>query len=265
MREDKNQLAVLRAALRQEPGAPTVDAAAAPLIARHFTDLLRFADRLAQSSRRRLVLEGADLAADAWLTALRRLTDESGEKLTDENHFRQLLFRIVRTRFLDALEREQVRDDIELDTAYAVRESGESALGESLLADERAEGDLFFGDSGRFLPLVSAVFQSEDTFKARVSKPPRRRARHYQALILFHLGEFFRREIGSGYGEQATLFRSYVELLEIPRETWNEVEDAALCDESEETLMTTVNRLCETNIKDRNMLSVLRYELNQLV
>jgi DNA-directed RNA polymerase specialized sigma24 family protein len=265
MREDENQLVQLRAALRQEPGAATVDAAAAPLIARHFTDLLRFADRLAQSSRRRLVVEGADLAADAWLTALRRLTDDAGSGLTDENHFRLLLFRIVRTRFLDALEREQTRDDIELDVAYAVRESGESALGESLLADERAEGDLFFGESGRFLPLVSAAFQGDEAFKNLSSQPPRRRARQYQALILFHLGEFFRREIGSGYGEQATLFRNYIELLEIPRETWNEVEDAALCDESEVTLIATVNRLCETNIKDRTTLSVLRYELNQLV
>jgi hypothetical protein len=186
----------------------------------------------------------------------------------DEQHFRQLLFRSVRTRFLDAIEKEQKRNDIELDAAYAIREAGNEASGEplseSLPGGAQAEGDLFFGDGGRFLPLVTALFQGDDALRATAVQKPRRRARHYQAMAVVHLGEFFRREIGTSYGEQAQLFRRYIDLLEIPRTLWDPVEDEALNGEGLEGLLGIVNRLCETNIKDRATLSVLRYELNQL-
>ena len=256
MLEEKNQLAHLRAALRSEPGCLSVNIAAAPLIERYFQELLHFADRLARASRRRLVLDGADLALDAWHTILQRLASEAGEVLTNEAYFRNLLYRIVRTRFLDTIEKEQNRDEVELDA--------DESVNEALLEKEGAEGDLFFGDRGRFLPIIAALFQGEDVLKETVRRLPRRRLKYYRALVLVHLGEFFRREVSSSYGEQARLFRRYVELLEIPRALWEPVEDQALHSEGLEDLLKTANQLCDTNIKDRAMLSVLRYELNQL-
>ena len=99
------------------------------------------------------------------------------------------------------------------------------------MARERAEGNLFFGESGRFLPIVEAVFLGDDALKALASRPPRRRAKQYQAMALIFLAEHFRSEIGTSYGMLAGIFHEYLELLSVPKETWEPVEAVAL-DES---------------------------------
>ena len=270
MKEEKFSLDLLRAALREEPGAPSLDAAAAPFIARYFEELLRTCDRLVEGSKRKLGLAGGDLAVDAWMAVQKRLADDTAGAIVDEEHFRKLLYRIAKTRFLDALEKETNRDEVELDGAYAVREGdlsrgGMGNFGDQLQAQDRAEGNLLFGERGRFLPLVEAAFQGDEALRALASQPPRRRAKQFQALVLFLLAEHFRNEIGTTYGELAILFRECLGLLSIPQETWEPVENIAL-DESagDVELFAIVNRVCETNLKDRATLSVLRYELTQL-
>lgn len=245
-----------------------MDDAARPLIARHFEPLLLFCERMTRATRRRTSLEGGDLATDAWMGALRRLADDDASKIADEEHFRRLLFRIAQTRFYDALDREAGRDEIDLDVAFAVREGerdGAGVVGDQLAARERAEGNLLFGESGRFLPLVEAVFLGDEAFRELASERPRRKAKHFQAMVLFFLAEHFRDEIGSSYGEAANLFRRYLDLLSIPAELWGPMEDVALKEETGDApLFEAVNGLCGTNLRDRVILSTLRYELSQL-
>ena len=224
-----------------EPGAPSIDDAARPLIARHFEGLLTFCEKLMRGTRRRTSLEGGDLATDAWMAVLRRLMDDEAAEIADDEHFRRLLFRIAQTRFYDALDREGGRDEIDLDVAFAVREGendGAGVVRDQLVARERAEGNLFFGESGRFLPLVEAAFLGDEVLRERAGGKPRRKARHFQAMILFFLAEHFRDEIGSGYGEAAGLFRRYLELLSVPSALWGPMEDAALKDGSDDALLS---------------------------
>lgn len=268
MKKENSELAQLRASLRSEPGALSIDEAARPLIARHFEGLLAFCEKLTRGARRRTSLEGGDLATDAWMAALRRLTSDEATEIADDEHFRRLLFRVAQTRFYDAIDREASRDEIDLDVAFAVREGesdGSGVVRDQLVARERAEGALFFGGGGRALPVVEAVFLGDDALRERAGVRPRRKARHFQSMVLFFLAEHFRDEIGSSYGEAATLFRRYLELLSIPAELWGPMEDVAMrADSTEMLLFEKVNELCGTNLHDRAGLSTLRYELGQL-
>ena len=266
MRDKQTDLNRLRSALRSEADSAVLDAVAAPLIARHFEDLLDFSDRLVASNSRRRSVEGGDLASEAWVTALRRLASPDSQEIVDEEHFRRLLFRIAQSRFYDVLDRDRSRDEVDLDASYAVHE-GEpgGALSEQLVARERAEENLFFGEGGRFLPFVEAVFQGDEAMRALAVERPNRRAKQFQAMILFFLAEHFREEIGTSYSEAAEIFRRYLQLLGIPEDLWMPVEGAALDGGGDEALFEAVNQVCGTALWDRQRFSNLRYELMRLV
>jgi hypothetical protein len=200
-----------------------------------------------------------DLVSDAWLVALRRLVEPGSEEreICDEEHLIRLLKRVAQTRFFDALDKQHGRNEQELDAPLSVRESAEGAmtLGESLVTTETAEGLLFFGEKGRALPLIQALFESEEAFRMRCVQPPRRRIRQYQAFVLHCLAEYFQREVGTSYGEEAALLRRYIHLLGVTPKQWHPIEDAVL---------EAIQIACGASVKDRATWSVLRYELNQL-
>ena len=239
--------------------------AADPLIDRLFTPLLAYAERLIASAARPLPIEGADLVQDAWLAALRRLASE--EPPACEEHFVRLLRRTIKTRFLDHIDRRRRHNEVELDAPHRTLESDSAAapatMVDTLIARERADSAALFGADGCLLPLVETVFLGDAALIARCGQKPKRRARHYQALVLFHLSEAAaEQEPDDFYGYE--LLRRYIRLLGVPDALWQPVEASVRRGGSEAERLATVNALCNTRIRDRAALSVLRYELHRL-
>lgn len=244
----------LRKALRSGQST-AIDQAAAPYITSLREPLVAYADRLIRSSWRPLGLEGEDLLQDAWLRALRYLTEPAGEVIETFEHLRRLLMRMIKQRFLDTLDRAEGRDEKGYEEAQAEQVAeGESDLGEGLL----------WLEAGQRQKLIGALFAGEETFKAACSRKPKRRARHYQGYVLFTLAQFYQNEVLSDRAA-AELFERYIALLGVSTSDWATLEAVAEQQGAGEAeLMSAVSTLCETNLADRATLSVLRYELGLL-
>ena len=161
----------LRKALRSGLGA-AIDRAAAPYIAQLRLPLAAYADRLVRSSWRPLGLEGDDLVQEAWLRALRYLTEPGGEAIQTGEHLRRLLLRMIKQRFLDMLNRAEGRDEQDYDEAQTEQAEGSADIGEGLL----------WLEAGSRQTLIGALFASEEEFRAACRQKPKRRTRHYRAM-----------------------------------------------------------------------------------
>jgi hypothetical protein len=264
----------LRQALRGEEktggsGRPaTAEDLAAPLIERLYEPLLEHCERLLRTANRPLGVEGVDLAQDAWVRLLRHLAGPNGEQIRGEEHLVRLLYRIVRSRFLDLLDRASIRNEVDFDAP--VRSASQWTVGEHVMGLQRTQEGLFLERDGVYLPLIEALFESDDAFRARCRRVPRRLAKHYRALVLFQLAETFRCEValdsgGCLAGAFVDRFRRYVELLGISSADWAAVERVACVVRSDDAaLFQIVNERCQTRLNGRPIISVLRYELNQL-
>lgn len=239
--------------------------AADPLIERLSAPLLAYAERLVASASHPLPAEGADLVQDAWLAALRRLAGDGAP--TSEEHLIRFLRRTIKNRFLDHLDRRVRHREVELDAPHRSPESASHAvpvtLIDTLVARERSDGTVLFGADGCLLPLVEAVFAGNAALVARCGQKPKRHARQYQALVLFHLAEL-RSELDPEDFYGAVLLRRYMDLLGVPDALWQPVEASVRRGDGEAERLAAINALCGTRVRDRAALSVLRYELHRL-
>jgi DNA-directed RNA polymerase specialized sigma24 family protein len=155
---------------------------------------------------------------------------------------------------------------------------------------------LRFAGSGAYSSLIEALFTDEAAFRRSIHEAgARRHPRQYRALVLYQLGLFLWQETRGAppeaVRETGRLLRHFVQALGVPVAWWEAVETAvhstaweALDDErdnptdngdvySERTaseaattaLLAAVNHVCGASLKAGNMLSVLRYDLNQSV
>ncbi len=243
----------LRKALRSGLNA-AIDRAAAPHIALLRLPLAAYADRLVRSSWRPLGVEGDDLVQEAWLRALRYLTEPGGEAIQTQEHLRRLLLRMIKQRFLDMLDRAEGRDEQVYDEMQTEQVGGDSDIGEGVL----------WLEAGARQTLIGALFAGEEEFRAACRQKPKRRTRHYQGYVLFTLARFYQSEVLSGNGVEA-LFVRYVTLLGVEPNDWMVLEIvASQPGAGEAELMQAVNALCGISLTDRGTLSVLRYELGLL-
>lgn len=231
------------------------DRAVEPLLQALSNVLLGQARRLVSSSWRPLGLEGEDLVQDAWVRALRYLLEPAGEAVQTYDHLRRLLSRMIKQRFLDAIDRAEGRGEEELeDQTVETVADGNNDLGEGVL----------WLEDGKRQAVIGALFESDAAFLAACGQKPRRRRRHYQAYVLFVLARFYRDEVLSQRAA-AELFARYVSLLGVASEDWEALEQVvAGPGTSESELFTAVNALCGTTLTDRGTLYSLRYELGQL-
>lgn len=243
----------LRKALRSGLSA-AIDRAAAPYIAQLRLPLAAYADRLVRSSWRPLGLEGDDLVQEAWLRALRYLTEPGGEAIQTGEHLRRLLLRMIKQRFLDMLNRAEGRGDQDYGEAQMEQAGGSTDIGEGLL----------WLEAGSRQTLIGALFAGEEEFRAACRQKPKRRTRHYQGYVLYTLARFYQSEVLSG-SEVETLFARYVTLLGVAPTDWAALETVvSQPGAGESEVMQAVNTLCGTSLTNRETLSVLRYELGLL-
>jgi DNA-directed RNA polymerase specialized sigma24 family protein len=282
----------LRAALRGETENALNARALDALAVRMSRALLPYADGLVRHSELRGKVDGTDLVQDAWLKVMRYLAGPSGDRVQDDTHLLRLIRVAVKSRLLDLLAKPGETQP--LDGPSNGGRDSEGDNGESRWEripdpddEEGAKKDLGeairwgIGD-GQYLRLIEALFTSEAEFRRVCQKPPRRKARHYQAYVLCQLEVYLRSETQGGSDndaavsavqEAAALMREYVVTLGVPPAWWQAVEDAggATIDSGSEEegprpeVIAAVNQVCGTNLKDKGTLAVLRYEFNQLL
>jgi DNA-directed RNA polymerase specialized sigma24 family protein len=251
----EENVAHLRRALRTGDSS-AIDRAAAPLISLLWSPLVSQARRLVHSSWRPLGLEGEDLVQDAWLRVLTYLVEPAGESVRTGEHLQRLLSRMIRQRFLDAVDRAEGRDDQDFEEEKAEQLAEPSAS---------ASAGLDWLEDGPRQQLMGALFESEEAFLSACTRKPRRRRRHYQAYVLFTLASFYQSE-GVASPETAALFGRYIVLLGVAAKDWEALEHvAAAPGAGDAQLFEAVNGLCGTTLTGRADLYGLRYELGQLV
>lgn len=195
---------------------------------------------------------------------LQYLASPEGEGIVTLQHFQNLLWLILRQRFLDALDRSRCRGDEELDAPYG---PFAEPLGDQLPSRKGGVGDgILWLEGGHRAELVALLFQDERAFLEACRGRPTRRLRQYRACVLMALAECYQWEVGEGDVEGArALFARYVQLLGVPLVDWEAVQAVACRPGSgREALLSVVNARCGTRLRGSAVLSVLRYELNQL-
>jgi len=237
---------------------------AAPLIEILAEPLREHAERLVRTTWHALGVDGYDLAQDAWIRVLQYLASPEGEGIVTVQHFQNLLWLILRQRFLDAVDRARGRDETELDAPQGP--FGE-AMVEQVAQRQRRPGEgILWLEAGHRAELVYALFQDEEAFIALCRGKPSRRLKQYRACVLMALAECYQWEVGEGDVEGAcALFSRYVALLGVPQADWEAVQQVACRPGVERSaVLAVVNARCGTQLRGNAILSVLRYELNQL-
>jgi DNA-directed RNA polymerase specialized sigma24 family protein len=272
---DVNAIQKLRAAL-QAQNQRAIDQAAAPIIEALHQDLCAFGNRLVRGTPRALGIDGDDLIQEAWVRVLKYLTTPSGLRVTTLEDLTKLLYRTAKNLFLDRLDSAATRGELELDAPTLSRstESASSSFAD-YLPSPKSESELgqglFFAMDSAFLLLVTKIFSGDGVLREYCSEKPRRRAKHYQACILFAVAEHYKNEIIAD-GDRVTdrevlrLFDRQVALLGISEPDWAAVSEiAGQKDVTDETLLSTINQRLDTAIKGRDALNTLRHELRILV
>lgn len=270
-----SQTEALRDALRR-PASPgrenkiAVEDAAAPLMEAFVRQLFPACRKMARSAPH-LHLDAEDLAALAWQKMLRYLAGPRGDRVRDDEHFGKLLAVAVRSAYLDAWNAEPSPNRrVDLDEPLEAESSGVTHA--DLLEDRAATAEaLFLPKDSPYLLVVEELFTDARAFR-RTYQPHRgRHPRHYQALVLYQIALHWREAAGAPGAEDARMaayIRHWLGLLGVPSEHWEPIEEAAREPEAESpeasgtaALLTTVNRVCGTNLRDTN-LRVLRHEMN---
>lgn len=275
---------------QQRQRQQSVDAAAQPLINRVYRPLLRYCDILARGAPRARI-EADDLAQEAWRKALRYLAGPDGARVQDDAHFQRLLRVAAKTRLLDVLERAENAAaegrDVEMDAPLVPGdgERGETRQDRIMGSAAHAPETLLLPREGPYLRLVEELFADAEAFHRQYRQPNQRQPRQYQALVLYQIGTLFREEAlggndgnaaaghdGGGDAQMAHLLRHYVELIGVPDEAWQAVEQAARRETQQppateeglyENILDAVNVLCGTSLRTRGVLAVLRHEMNR--
>ena len=285
-------VAALRAALRAGAGDSrtaagmlrAINAAARPLMDRHYDLLLRFCESLVrQSPLLPSRVEGSDIAQDAWLKMLRYLGGESGDRVHSEEHFHALLRSAAHTRFLDLLDARKAHggmgNALELDAPeWAGTDSAGVTRQDRIVSPGVVPDILRFANDNRAADLVEQLFCDEAAFRRASRQPIRRRLNHYRALVLYDLGlylhaEAFDRDDAATSGDVTTrvYLRRLIHAVGVPSVLWNAVDSALFAEQIpapgdvESILIAVVNRVCGAGIKTGNLLSVLRYELRSVL
>ena len=257
------------------------EAALAPVMDAFHERLIRFARQKIRQSSRPLGIDVEDLVQEAWMQLIARLQNPDAAPIKDEDHAFYLLRRVVLTRFLDTLDKQPDRPVYELDapvsSADSVSESGQTGA-DRLYAptSTRPDSGLFFSEEDgvreQFLP---ALFESDEAFRAVCSHPPRRRARQYQATVLYYVLKMIADTGGSNLSLRQEMALRVGTLIGIPQKVQDSLvtilrADSEISEEnnsanSEEAIwLEHINELCGTTIENTEHFGKMRYELNQL-
>lgn len=267
-------VARLREALRGTDER-ALDGAAGPVLERMYRPLLRYCEALLRGApAARRIMDGEDLALEAWHKTLRHLRGERGDRIADPEHFERLIRCAARSILLDMLDRPSTA------MHHATVEMTERDADETSMTG-RSRDHLVTPEAGTFLTdrrhvqLVEMLFTEETRFRNEFRQANQRHPRHYRALVLYELGDFLREEAGGDPGPgseyMTRMMRRYVRLLGVPEDDWQRIETAALSPQEEEesgsdlvpALRDAVNEVCGTRLTGRAFLSVLRYEMNR--
>lgn len=269
--QSEDSIRRLRDALRRGD-TRTVNQIVGQLILPIYDDVLNHAEKLIRQAARPLGVEGADLMQEAAVRMIAYLERPESAWVRTSTDLTKLLYSTVRNRFLDVLEQAQRRNERELDAPLGnrVAEGATATLSDYLVASpSEDETRLFWDNDGIYLPLIEALFTSDDAFRAQCYEPPHRRPRQYRACVLFGLAEYFRSEFvatnkAPNRADQRH-FTRYLELLGVPPNDWAAVVASLEREpESDTALFTAINELYGTNLQDRSTLTTLRYDLRQL-
>jgi DNA-directed RNA polymerase specialized sigma24 family protein len=260
------------------------ESALAPLLDAFHEPLLRFARQKLRQANRPLGIEAEDLVQEAWAQLIARLQKACLQKesvgfFRDDEHALNFLYRVVLTRFLDARDRQPADRVYELDAPFGSEvgsqyggDDAEATGIDRLVAPStsRAESALFFAHEGTRERLLQSLFESEEAFRAACLEPPRRRARQYQAMVLYYLVQMIQETMGIIDPEEAasTVMRlgmliglpDSVQMALVPIVQTVQMTQT----ESSQAILQQINALCGTKIDNVQNFGKMRHEINQL-
>jgi DNA-directed RNA polymerase specialized sigma24 family protein len=253
--------------LRSNASDSKREAALAPLLDAYHEPLIRLARQKLRQSNRPLGLEVEDLVQDAWMQLILRLQNTDAVPIRDDHHAFAFLRRVVLTKFLDAIDRQPDAFVYELDAPFETGGEGDTGGqtgGDRLIAPatSRAEGTLFFAQEGVREQLLNALFESEDAFRSVCQQPPRRRAKQYQAMVLYYLLQMMI-DMAEPEDRPELLTKTCV-LIGIPKEIIGKLS-LLLKETKEEKILGFINDICGTKIENVQNFGKMRYEMNQLI
>jgi DNA-directed RNA polymerase specialized sigma24 family protein len=256
-------VATLQQALQSNASDRVREAALAPLLDAYNEPLVRFARQKLRQSTRPLGLDVEDLVQEAWTQLILRLQKVESAPIRDDDHAFYFLRRVVLSRFLDAIDKQPVEANYELDAPFAEDTIADEVGTDRLFAsdDTRAEASLFFAQEGTRERMLHALFESEEAFRSVCTEPPRRRVRQYQATVLYYLLILIE-EMASGE-KQIAVVEKMATLIGIPRAMQEKIKRYLPIEEIE-AIAAAVNAICETKIENTQNFGKIRYELNQL-
>ncbi len=198
-----------------------------PLIAELSPILLRYCTFLTRRAKQGGMLDGDDLAQEAWSRALLYLRGEKGDRIQSDTHFKNLLFRCAETRMVDLGRRRGVATTEDAFTdAERTDTRTEQAPAPRVLPDvlRRAEQS----DWAKWLDVLFSGTALE--FREACRSPVRRRPVVYQAFVLITLAGFLRvlqAESGARGESGSALLRELARYLPIPARFWEIAETVA--------------------------------------
>jgi DNA-directed RNA polymerase specialized sigma24 family protein len=263
---EKPLVQTLTQVLRDNASDSKREAALAPLLDAYHEPLIRLARQKLRQSNRPLGLEMEDLVQDAWMQLILRLQKTDAPPIQDDHHAFAFLRRVVLTKFLDAIDKQPAVPVYELDAPFDESDTSSQTGGDRLISSEstRAEGTLFFAHEGVREQLLHALFESEDAFRDACKQPPRRRARQYQAMVLYYLVQMIADMADPQ--DRPVLFNKMSDLIGVPKGMQEKLIGVLVSEELKESeILSIINALCETKIENSQNFGKMRYEINQLL
>ncbi|MEY4915244.1 MAG: hypothetical protein RJA02_1513 [Armatimonadota bacterium] len=231
------------------------------LFKQHFYKVQLFCERRILRMQTALaIFEAEDIAIEAW-TAVIQLIQHRQLEVHSDIHFIRLLFKTAKHRFLDRLRRNVHR----VSTVALERPSSDGTYiveQDAQLGNATSDRPAWLSDNPT-LHLLQCLFAGDVSFSNTCAVRPRRRAKVYQAAIMYLL-----------------ITETMVIETEIPpyvpyilaacglqQSHWDAFLAAmGPCEyPGPDAILTAVNIAFDTNINTRKSVSVLKYEFTQLI
>jgi DNA-directed RNA polymerase specialized sigma24 family protein len=231
------------------------------LFKQHFYKVQLFCERRILRMQTALaIFEAEDIAIEAW-EAVIQLIQRRQLEVHSDIHFIRLLFKTAKHRFLDRLRRSAHR----VSTVALERPSSDGSYiveQDAQLGNATSDRPAWLSDNPT-LHLLQCLFASDISFTNACAVRPRRRAKVYQAAILYLL-------ITETMAIETDIppFVPYIlAACGLQQSHWDAFLSAmGRCEyPSPDTILTAVNIVFDTNINTRKSISVLKYEFTQMI
>ena len=231
------------------------------LFKQHFYKVQLFCERRILRMQTALaIFEAEDIAIEAW-EAVIHLIQRRQLEVHSDIHFIRLLFKTAKHRFLDRLRRNVHR----VSTVALERPSSDGTYiveQDAQLGNATSDRPAWLSDNPT-LHLLQCLFAGDVSFSNTCAVRPRRRAKVYQAAILYLL-------ITETMAIETDI-PPYVPYMlaacGLQQSHWDAFLAAmGRCEyPGPDAILTAVNIVFDTNINTRKSISVLKYEFTQLI